>query len=68
MKIVNAVFELAVGAAALIFLASNVGELFDPATHPQWRFGIVVSLLVAVVALACFAGSVRRIRRASAGK
>ena len=66
VKTVNAAFELAVCLAAAAFFVFNAGDLFYPGTHPQWRFAIAVSVLVCVVAGACFAGSMRRIREEGA--
>lgn len=62
MRQLNALFELAVALAAFAFFACSFGELLAPATHPQWRFCIMASLLVGFIALACFASSLRRIR------
>lgn len=63
MKYINALFELCMAVGAFGFFVSNVGEFFDPKTHPQWRFAIAVSLFVGVIALGFFYQSFLKIRR-----
>lgn len=63
MNYINALFELGMAVVSFGFFAANVGELFDPKTHPQWRFAIAASLFIGVIALGFFARSFLKIRR-----
>jgi hypothetical protein len=62
MKYINAAFELLVALACGAFFLYNVPMLFAAGTHPQWRFGIVVSAVAGLAAAGFFWKSLQRIR------